>query len=173
MSYIPDHPFGGGPLEGEREELDDPYFLSWTSEEVGNWIEASGYASYRDCFERNEITGRRLINIDASVLPKIGIRDFNHIRDIAKRIRDLLEIEEPVWNRSISLPPRDKLASFLECKSGKGTKADALTYGDFVDQWETMKFQPPLDNQGLLIASCKVEDCGDIVYGKRDENSCV
>jgi len=173
MSYIQDYPFGGEPEESEREDLDHPFFLSWTSEEVGNWIEASGYPFYRDCFERNGITGRRLITIHASILPRIGICDFNHIRDISKRIRDLLEVELPPWDRCISLPPREKLASYLECRARTGRRSEALKYSEFSENWEKMKFPPPLETRGFILGFCKGAECKDIVYANFENSGCL
>jgi len=34
----------------------------------------------QECFASNFVTGRRLIIIDASTLPKLGITDFMHIK---------------------------------------------------------------------------------------------
>ena len=39
---------------------------------------------YRACFEKNLVSGKHLILMDASALPKIGITDFQHIKVIAK-----------------------------------------------------------------------------------------
>ncbi|XP_044164407.1 uncharacterized protein LOC114960209 isoform X3 [Acropora millepora] len=53
---------------------------------------------------------------------------------IAKKVRELLGIEEPYWNRSISLLHREPLGLFLEKKGKTGTEADLLTFEDYKRQ---------------------------------------
>jgi len=125
---------------------------SWSKEEVGNWISDAGFPLYYDCFVRNCITGRRLITVDASSLPSMGVTDFKDIRAIAKLVRDLLRIESIPSDRSISLPPREKRAMFLESKCPTGSRADKLAYDRFNEDWQHIKFAPPLCNQGILSA---------------------
>ena len=50
-----------------------------------------------------------------------------YLQFIAKNIRELLDVEEPYWNRSISLPPREPKTLFLERKSATGKEINALT----------------------------------------------
>jgi hypothetical protein len=129
-----------------------PACYEWSSEEVGDWIASLGFPLYRDCFVTNFITGRRLINMNASTLTRIGIRDFEHIQTIAKKIREILHIEAIPWNRSISLPPREEFGMFLECKCETGKRTDQLTWEQFHEDWnQQLKFQPPLCNLALLL----------------------
>ncbi|MBN3299265.1 SAM15 protein, partial [Amia calva] len=51
---------------------------------------------------------------------------------ISRQIRELLSIEEPRWNRSIALPPRDTMGLYLEIRSRTGMRADSLTYSQFL-----------------------------------------
>ncbi|XP_015754991.1 PREDICTED: sterile alpha motif domain-containing protein 15-like isoform X2 [Acropora digitifera] len=101
-----------------------PSCLSWSIEDVADWA----------CFKDNLVNGRKLINVDASSLPRMGVNDFDHIKVIAKRVRELLGIEEPYWNRSISLLHREPLGLFLEKKGKTGTEADLLTFEDYKHQ---------------------------------------
>lgn len=55
---------------------------------------------------------------------------------IAKKIREVLGIEEPHWDRSISLKHRETLGLYLERKSKTGTDANALTFEDFMHELE-------------------------------------
>lgn len=135
----------------EKKDLMFFGFLQWSHEDVGDWIERLGFPIYRDCFVSNYITGRRLIIMDASALPKIGIYDFEHIKMITQKIRELLTVELTPWNRSISLPPKEITAMFLERKCPTGKRADGLTYDEFADQWEGLKFQPPLSNYCSML----------------------
>lgn len=96
----------------------------------------SEVGSDRACFKDNLINGRKLITVDASSLPRMGITDFEHIKVIAKKVRELLGIEEPYWNRSISLLHRESLGLFLEKKSNTGVEADMLTFEDYKRQLE-------------------------------------
>ncbi|NXT73952.1 SAM15 protein, partial [Zapornia atra] len=67
-------------------------------------------------------------------------------QEISRRVRELLGIEEPLFNRSIALPHRDNMGLFLERKSCSGKKADALTFSQFVQEagLESSPAVPPL-----------------------------
>ncbi|XP_078000937.1 sterile alpha motif domain-containing protein 15-like [Glandiceps talaboti] len=114
------------------QQMAEPNCLHWSCEDVADWIEQLGFPQYRECFTRNLINGRKLIIVDCSHLPLLGITDFEHMKLIARSVRELLGIEDPFWNRSISLPPREPMGMFLESKSITGPKADALTYAKFL-----------------------------------------
>ncbi|XP_068750521.1 sterile alpha motif domain-containing protein 15-like [Montipora capricornis] len=111
-----------------------PSCLNWSTEDVADWVEFLGFKQYRACFRDNLINGRKLINVDASSLPNMGVNDFAHIKVIARKIRELLGIEEPYWNRSISLMHRETSGLFLEKKSKTGKEADILTFEDYKRQ---------------------------------------
>jgi len=117
-----------------RAEALEPACLGWSKEQVADWMADLGYPQYRECFTTNAIDGRKLILVDASHLPSLGIIDFEHIKHISKSVRDLLVIEEPYWNRSISLPPRETMGMYLERKSITGPKADSLTYVKYLKE---------------------------------------
>ncbi|XP_072128115.1 uncharacterized protein [Mobula birostris] len=87
-----------------------------------------------DCFTSNKISGRKLIFVNCSTLPSIGITDFEHMKVISHEIHKLLDIEEPAWNRSISHRHRDPMGLFLERKAPTGPKAAALTLEEFLKQ---------------------------------------
>lgn len=138
------------------EDLKDeqvPACLYWSVDQVADWIEELGFPNYKECFKQNVIDGRKLILIEASAFPNIGITDFEHIKMIAKSIRDLLEIEEPDWTRSISLPPRSTLGMYLETKASNGKTKDSLTYKNFVLNLNDSKWRPPLANHCLILPS--------------------
>ncbi|CAH1263606.1 sterile alpha motif domain-containing protein 15-like [Branchiostoma lanceolatum] len=119
--------------ERDREiEMAVPNCLHWSCEDVADWIEQLGFPQYRECFTTNLINGRKLIQADCSSLPRLGITDFEHMKLIARSVRELLGIEEPRWDRSISLHPREPMGMFLERKSNTGRKADNLTYAGFL-----------------------------------------
>ena len=48
----------------------------------------------------------------------------------------MLGIEEPYWNKSISLLHREPLGLFLERKSKTGVEADLLTFEDYKRQMQ-------------------------------------
>ncbi|XP_050400627.1 sterile alpha motif domain-containing protein 15 [Patella vulgata] len=139
------------------EDLRDervPPALYWTGEQVSAWIEELGFPQYKPCFTTNCIDGRRLITLQASRLPEIGITDFKHIMTISNSVRELLELEEPFWNRSISLPPRNEIGMYLEKKSVRGKIIDNMSFQKFLltVQSRDPKWQPPLSNQCAIIA---------------------
>ncbi|NWZ50606.1 SAM15 protein, partial [Haliaeetus albicilla] len=67
-------------------------------------------------------------------------------QEISRHVRELLGIEEPLFNRSIALPYRDNMGLFLEQKSRSGKKADALTFSQFIQEagLEAYTTVPPL-----------------------------
>ncbi|XP_026705329.1 sterile alpha motif domain-containing protein 15 [Athene cunicularia] len=64
----------------------------------------------------------------------MGVTDFGHMQEISQHVRELLGIEEPLFNRSITLPYRDCMGLFLERKSRSGKKADALTFSQIIQE---------------------------------------
>ncbi|KAL8604755.1 hypothetical protein ACOMHN_017714 [Nucella lapillus] len=136
------------------EDLKDsrvPNPIYWSVNQVAEWIEELGFPQYTSCFTTNLIDGRKLIRIEASAFPRIGITDFEHIKIIAKSIRDLLTIEEPDWTRSISLPPRSDLGMYLELKSARGKQIDTTTMVQFEERFPNPKWRPPLANHCLIL----------------------
>jgi len=80
----------------------------------------------QSCFKYNFIDGKKLIHFwEANNLIKIGITDFQHIKQISQSVRSLLnvekiilyEYEDYVGYRSISLPPEDSTVSYLQVSS--------------------------------------------------------
>ncbi|XP_046358018.1 sterile alpha motif domain-containing protein 15-like [Haliotis rufescens] len=128
-----------------------PPAIQWTNDQVSDWIEELGFPQYKPCFTTNMIDGRKLVAIEASAFPNIGITDFEHIKIIAKSIRDLLLLEEPDWTRSISIPPRSDLGMYLEKKSKRGKIINMMTYQQFLLEHKNAKWQPPLSNHCLLL----------------------
>ena len=109
-------------------ESQSPFCLDWSTEEVGEWLSSIGFAYYSPCFVHNNITGRRLIHISSSTLPSIGVQKIEDILSLSKAIRKLLGIEDPNWRRSVCLPPRSELGTFLEQKSRSGILSDKLNF---------------------------------------------
>ena len=105
-----------------------PLCLGWSSDEVGRWVAGLGYGEYSPCFVDNNISGRRLILIDASTLPSIGVQDFQHVLALSEKIRDLLGVEAPNWRRSLCLPQRSEIGTFLAHKSRSGINSDRLSF---------------------------------------------
>ncbi|XP_045159892.1 sterile alpha motif domain-containing protein 15-like [Mercenaria mercenaria] len=141
-------------MKSAVEDLKDervPQCLYWNVDQVADWIEDLGFPYYRSCITENLINGRKLIYLGASNLPNIGITDFEHIKIVAKSVRDLLTLEEPNWNRSISLPPRSDIGMFLEKKAGSGKEMDAVTYDKYLLDFKDPKWRPPLSNHCLIL----------------------
>ena len=51
-----------------------------------------------------------------------------HSQFISEKVRELLGVEQPYWNRSITLRYAPELNIFLEQKSFTGRKSDQLEY---------------------------------------------
>ncbi|XP_046849191.1 sterile alpha motif domain-containing protein 15-like [Xenia sp. Carnegie-2017] len=108
-----------------------PACLEWTPKDVADWIEYLGFPQYRDCFLSNGVNGRKLITVHASSLPRIGITDFEHIKFIARKVREVTGIEKPDWMRPIRLQHRERLGLFLERRAFTGTESDAEKFQEF------------------------------------------
>uniref|UniRef100_A0A1I8J0M3 SAM domain-containing protein n=3 Tax=Macrostomum lignano TaxID=282301 RepID=A0A1I8J0M3_9PLAT len=143
-----------GRMESEIADLQNPEVpqcLYWSAEQVADWVSSLGLGQYRDCFLTNGINGRRLVLVDASNLPKIGVHEFQHVQALSGAVRDLLKIESPRWDRRIYLPPRDNLGMYLEMKSKTGKSLDELTYDKFNAKFSDAKWRPPVANMCLLL----------------------
>lgn len=117
-------------------------FLNWSPEEVAEWISQLGFPQYKECFTANFISGKKLIHVNCSNLPQMGITDFEHMKIISRHTRELLGIEEPLFKRSITLPYRDNIGLFLEQKSHTGVKSDSLTLSEFVKAAGLQDYSP-------------------------------
>ncbi|KAF6017471.1 SAMD15 [Bugula neritina] len=137
------------------EDLKDsrvPPCLYWSVEQVSEWVASElGLEEYKECFEKNKVDGRMLVFVTSSTLPQIGVTDFEHIKIISRGVRDILQLEDPFWNRSISLPPRDQKGMYIESKAVRGQHADGLTYQLYLDTHEEPLWQPPLNNHCQLL----------------------
>ncbi|XP_076098306.1 sterile alpha motif domain-containing protein 15-like [Mytilus galloprovincialis] len=116
-------------LECDLQTSSVPSSLYWNIEEVAQWIEELGFPQYSICFRLNFINGRKLIAIDGSALPNMGIHDYEHIKKITESIRDLLGIEK-VKKKEIAM--KDPRYAYMEIKRRSGTMTDHLTYKDFL-----------------------------------------
>ncbi|XP_057208557.1 sterile alpha motif domain-containing protein 15-like [Triplophysa rosa] len=72
------------------------------------------FEMFQSCFTENPITGRTLIYIDCSSLP----RNFQHVKMISAHIRE----------RSVADGPEDDMTVFLKMKSHTGQRAESITY---------------------------------------------
>ncbi|XP_016075880.1 PREDICTED: sterile alpha motif domain-containing protein 15 [Miniopterus natalensis] len=128
--------------------------LKWSPEEVAKWISKLGFPQYQECFTTNFISGRKLIHVNCSNLPQMGITDFEDMKVISRHTRELLGIEEPLFNRTICLPYRDNIGLFLEQKGHTGVKSDSLTLSEFVQTAGLQDYEPQIpapddENEGL------------------------
>uniref|UniRef100_A0A2K6EH33 SAM domain-containing protein n=2 Tax=Propithecus coquereli TaxID=379532 RepID=A0A2K6EH33_PROCO len=127
--------------------------LDWDPEKVAEWISQLGFPQYKECFTANFINGRKLIHVNCSNLPQIGITDFEDMKVISRHTRELLGIEEPLFKRSITLPYRDTIGLFLEQKGRTGIKSDSLTFPEFVKAAGLQDYAPqitaPEENEAL------------------------
>ncbi|KAK7134117.1 hypothetical protein R3I94_015842 [Phoxinus phoxinus] len=107
-------------------------FLHWSCHDVALWIESIGFPQYKACFTENFITGRKLIHVSCTSLPRLGITDFQHMQAISAQLAGLLGVWEPRWGRSVADPSHDELTGFLRKKSRSGQRTDSLTLQQFL-----------------------------------------
>ncbi|KAM4014166.1 sterile alpha motif domain-containing protein 15 [Anomaloglossus baeobatrachus] len=120
-------------LQSEKEmEPQLPSCFRWSCRDVGGWVRRKGFPQYEACFTENGVTGQKLIHVTCSTLPRMGVTDCEHVRTIARLVRELLGVTEPSWGRSISLPRRDNMGLFLEQKSQTGAHRELLSYSQFI-----------------------------------------
>ncbi|XP_004399478.1 PREDICTED: sterile alpha motif domain-containing protein 15 [Odobenus rosmarus divergens] len=128
-------------------------YLKWSPEKVAEWISELGFPQYKECFTTNFICGRKLIHVNCSNLPQMGITDFEDMKAISRHTRVLLGIEEPLFSRTIALPYRDNIGLFLERKGHSGVKSDSLTFSEFVQAAGLQDYAPkttaPEENEAL------------------------
>ncbi|XP_053881289.1 sterile alpha motif domain-containing protein 15 isoform X1 [Malaclemys terrapin pileata] len=72
-----------GPEESESQP--GPACLAWSPLEVAEWVRQLGFPQYEECFTTNCITGRKLIHVNCSNLPQMGITDFDHMKDLRQK----------------------------------------------------------------------------------------
>ncbi|XP_021535272.1 sterile alpha motif domain-containing protein 15 [Neomonachus schauinslandi] len=136
----------------ESAELQFEY-LKWSPEKVAEWISELGFPQYKECFTTNFVCGRKLIYVNCSNLPQMGITDFEDMKAISRHTRVLLGIEEPLFSRTIALPYRDNIGLFLEQKGHSGVKSDSLTFSEFVQAAGLQDYAPkttaPEENEAL------------------------
>ncbi|XP_045181590.2 sterile alpha motif domain-containing protein 15-like [Mercenaria mercenaria] len=107
-----------------------PMTIYWTEEELADWICEIGYPQYRVCFEKNFLSGRHLVYLDASKLPDIGITDFEHIKDIAGKIRGLIGLDHVIKNLSIA--KSNPMIAYMDMKRKSGDVAMNIPYNEFL-----------------------------------------
>merc|ERR1711881_49869 len=115
--------------------MDEPEAVHWSYNDVIDWIKDLGYPQYAECFRTNFIDGKKLILMNGSTLPNIGIQDYEHIKAISRDIKqNILKIQDDKWDRSISLESREPLALYFEQKSHTGRYTNALTLEKFYNE---------------------------------------
>ncbi|XP_013163395.1 PREDICTED: uncharacterized protein LOC106114664 [Papilio xuthus] len=142
------------------DDLHFPDAFTWTAENVADWISDIGLPQYRECILVNDINGLRLLMLeDPSKLPLMNIRDFEHIKIITSKVRQLYSTEFIRFARSIGLPPRKPLTHCTWFKSRTGpswgirknwTRCDILRWMKiimpepiYLDHWDLVWYQKP------------------------------
>lgn len=124
--------------------MDEPPAIHWSVKDVVCWIKDIGFPQYADCFASNFIDGKKLVLINGSTLPRLGIQDYEHIKAISREIKaNVLKIECDKWDRSISLETHEPLKLFFLEKSWSSRTSQELTYQEFINkrkQAERKKF---------------------------------
>ena len=114
---------------------EEPGVVYWSARDVVGWIRDLGFPQYAERFRSNFIDGKKLILMDGSTLPKLGIQDYEHIKVISKDLKEnVLKVEADQWDRSISLEEREELALYLREKAVTGKYNNGLTFEKFRSQ---------------------------------------
>ncbi|XP_043372188.1 sterile alpha motif domain-containing protein 15 isoform X2 [Dermochelys coriacea] len=76
---------GPQPEREESEARPGPARLAWSPLEVAEWARQLGFPQCEDCFTASCITGRKLVHLNCSNLPQMGITDFDHMKDLRQK----------------------------------------------------------------------------------------
>ncbi|KAI9581223.1 hypothetical protein GQX74_013810 [Glossina fuscipes] len=123
----------------------------WTIEDICRWLRNLGYRQYQNTFRDNLINGRTLLLLDASALSAINIKDFDHIRDIAGKIRGLFIYEMTKFGRRISLPPEYLLELYKLFRVRTGVKYDRVRPVDFWRHLQIVREKTPYHSHWELL----------------------
>lgn len=63
---------------------------SWSSSEVGEWLEAIGLAEYKAVFAENCIEGETLVSLSKADVKELGVEKVGHRVKLDKEIRKLV-----------------------------------------------------------------------------------
>ncbi|KAL4238009.1 Sterile alpha motif [Mactra antiquata] len=110
-----------------------PMCIYWSTEDIAEWICFIGFPQYRECFVQNFITGRHLTILDSSRLPLIGITDFNDIKVISARVRDLIGLDHIIKNMNVSMS--DPMIAYMEMKRRTGRVTQNTSYQAFLNKY--------------------------------------
>ncbi|XP_050360287.1 uncharacterized protein LOC126780069 [Nymphalis io] len=146
--------------------------FDWSVSDVARWLTYDvGLHQYTECILNNHINGRRLILLeDPSNLAKINIRNFEHIKTIASKIRQLFHMEMIKFSRNMNLPERKPLTLCTLFKSRTGpswgirwtwNRCDILRWmkiimpePEYMDHWDRVWHQKP---DFPKIKFCRIE----------------
>nr|CAH8845772.1 unnamed protein product [Trichobilharzia regenti] len=123
----------------------------WDIHQVASWIEDIGYPQYKKCFIENRIDGCNLIKVNSTTLPNLGVRKFEDVKDIACKVRELLNLEETKSSQHLYLPERDIMGMYLEARSYTGSPLCKLSFPRFVYTTQHAIWKPPLTNEGIIF----------------------
>uniref|UniRef100_A0A1B0A234 Mitochondrial import receptor subunit TOM22 homolog n=1 Tax=Glossina pallidipes TaxID=7398 RepID=A0A1B0A234_GLOPL len=123
----------------------------WTIEDICRWLRNLGYRQYQNTFRDNLINGRTLLLLDASALSAINIKDFNHLRDIAGKIRGLFIYEMTKFGHRISLPPEYLLELYKLFRVRNGVKYDRVRAVDFWRHLQIVREKTPYHSHWELL----------------------
>ncbi|XP_005095636.1 uncharacterized protein LOC101848193 [Aplysia californica] len=59
----------------------------WSKKDVSDWLSLTGYGGYREVFHHLDIDGRALAQLDTHDLRRMGVRNFDHCREMAENAR--------------------------------------------------------------------------------------
>ncbi|GLH09608.1 Sterile alpha motif domain-containing protein 15 [Gryllus bimaculatus] len=125
-----------------------PRCWKWSVEEVASWLDSTvGLPQYQEAFRMNNITGRKLLLVDASGLVRMNIHDFDHIKQLTAGIRKLGGMTRERQHRRLSEPPFDPETFFILYRAYHKISRMEFFYGTNLVQrprpipnhWETIE----------------------------------
>ncbi|XP_041983645.1 uncharacterized protein LOC121736487 [Aricia agestis] len=142
-------------------QLPFPNAFHWSESDVARWMEKEcGLSLYKECITKNIVNGRRLLFLeDASKMPKMNVTNFEHIKIITAKVRELFGVEMIRFTRSLGLPYRKPLTHCTWFKSQTGpsmgvrtlwNRCDILRWMNKIgpeptvlDHWDMVWYQKP------------------------------
>ncbi|KAL1462796.1 hypothetical protein WDU94_014603 [Cyamophila willieti] len=146
-----------------------PICWSWDETTVGNWIEFCLELPYRKSFEKNNITGKKLINLEARHLPLMNITDWNHIQYITLNIRHMFSQQLERYHRPISQPWPNLLEQYWKIRAEKNLRYEKFKFSDFLITENLLK----ASTKRMCHINVMSKDKTNIKMGKLGRIMCV
>ncbi|CAK9292989.1 unnamed protein product [Gordionus sp. m RMFG-2023] len=87
----------------EIDAVDDPNALpianklikDWSCHDVCVWLTEMGLPEYQDSFNKHDIRGKELLDLERKDFKDLGVTKIGHIKRISQAIKDLYKLQQP------------------------------------------------------------------------------